>query len=260
MCTRASFDAACALLRAVSKWPGGNSADEVDNGAWRSLDSSSGGTDERMSVSRESLRDWIEDWLSDRKQRVVINGTSGWREVTSGVPQGSVLGPLLFIIYINDLDLGLVSKISKFADGTKMGINADSDAAVKQLQEDLRKVGEWSKKWQMPFNLDKCKIMHIGHKNKSEKYELLGKERKRDEAGRYSVGGREYGLRGAVIPPLSLHLQREEGVRCLLLNELIECRVYIPDESLEELGGRQMPRRRGLRLQAVPQRDCGSAP
>ena len=52
----------------------------------------------------------------------------------------------------------------------------DSDAAVKQLQEDLRKVGEWSKKWQMPFNLDKCKIMHIGHKNKNEKYEILGKE------------------------------------------------------------------------------------
>ena len=69
------------------------------------------------------------------------------------------MGPLLFIIYINDLDLGLVSKISKFADDTKMGINADSDAAVKQLQEDLRKVGEWSKKWQMPFDLDKFKIM-----------------------------------------------------------------------------------------------------
>ena len=125
----------------------------------------------------DEVGDWIEDWLSDRKQRVVINGTSsGWRDVTSGVPQGSVLGPLLFIIYINDLDLGLVSKISKFADDTKLGINADSDAAVKQLQEDLRKVGEWSKKWQMAFNLDKCKIMHIGHKNKNEKYELLGKE------------------------------------------------------------------------------------
>ena len=53
---------------------------------------------------------------------------------------------------------------------------SDSDVAVKQLQEDLRKVGEWSKKWQMPFNLDKCKIMRIGHKNKNEKYELLGKE------------------------------------------------------------------------------------
>ena len=83
---------------------------------------------------------------------------------------------MLFIIYINDLDLGLVSKISKFADDTKMSINADSDAAVKHLQEDLRKLGEWSKKWQMPLNLDKCKIMHIGHKNKNEKYKLLGKE------------------------------------------------------------------------------------
>ena len=123
------------------------------------------------------VADWIEDWLSDRKQRVVINGQSStWREVTSGVPQGSVLGPLLFIIYINDLDLGLTSKISKFADDTKIGINADSEAAVKQLQEDLNRIGEWSQKWQMPFNLEKCKIMHVGHRNKKAKYELLDKE------------------------------------------------------------------------------------
>ena len=125
----------------------------------------------------EEVGDWIEDWLSNRQQRVVINGSSsGWQKVTSGVPQGSVLGPLLFIIYINDLELGLVSKISKFADDTKMGINADSDAAIKQLQNDLEKIGEWSLKWQMPFNLEKCKVMHIGHKNKNAKYELLGKE------------------------------------------------------------------------------------
>ena len=86
------------------------------------------------------------------------------------------------------MDLGLVSKISKFADDTKMGIDADSDAAVKQLQEDLRKVGEWSKKWQMPFNLDKCKIMHIGHKNKNEKYELLGKEIESVQSAGYQSG------------------------------------------------------------------------
>ena len=102
----------------------------------------------------EEVADWIEDWLSNRKQRVVINGESSeWQCVTSGVPQGSVLGPLLFVIYINNLDLELISKISKFADDTKMGINADSDTEIKQLQEDLDKIDEWSKKWLMPFNV-----------------------------------------------------------------------------------------------------------
>ena len=125
----------------------------------------------------DEVGDWIEDWLTGRKQRVVINGSSSaWRDVSSGVPQGSVLGPLLFIIYINDLDLGLISKISKFADDTKVGINANDETAVKQLQEDLNKIGEWSQKWQMPFNLDKCKVMHVGQSNKKANYELLGKQ------------------------------------------------------------------------------------
>ena len=125
----------------------------------------------------DEVGDWIEDWLTGRKQRVVINGSSStWRDVTSGVPQGSVLGPILFIIYINDLDLGLISKISKFADDTKVGINANNETAVKQLQEDLNRIGEWSQKWQMPFNLDKCKVMHVGQRNENAKYELLGKQ------------------------------------------------------------------------------------
>ena len=125
----------------------------------------------------DEVGDWIEDWISGRKQRVVINGeSSDWIPVTSGVPQGSVLGPLLFIIYINDLGLGLVSKISKFADDTKLGSSADNEEAVRQLQKDLEKIGEWSEKWQMPFNLEKCKVMHIGCKNINHQYNLLGKE------------------------------------------------------------------------------------
>ena len=121
--------------------------------------------------------EWIEHWLSDRRQRVVINGEcSSWAPVRSGVPQGSVLGPLLFLIYINDLDTGLVSKISKFADDTKLGANAASPTAVEDLQQDLDKIGEWSEAWQMPFNTDKCTVMHIGRTNRSANYSLLGSQ------------------------------------------------------------------------------------
>ena len=120
---------------------------------------------------------WVENWLYDRRQRVVVNGSaSDWSPVTSGVPQGSVLGPLLFIIYINDLDDGLVSKVSKFADDTKLGSNVAQLTGVESLREDLRKLGEWSEKWQMPFNLGKCKVMHIGSANPRSDYSLLGSD------------------------------------------------------------------------------------
>ncbi len=96
---------------------------------------------------------WIENWLSNRKQRVVINGTaSDWAPVTSEVPQGSVLGPVLFIIYIDDIDVGLNNFISKFADDTKMGNSIITDQERMSLQEDLRKISEWSYRWGMPFN------------------------------------------------------------------------------------------------------------
>ena len=69
-----------------------------------------------------NVSSWIAKWLSNRRQRVVIEGNySGWCNVSSGVPQGSVLGPTLFILYINDIDEGIVSKINKFADDCKLG-------------------------------------------------------------------------------------------------------------------------------------------
>ena len=125
----------------------------------------------------DEISDWIEDWLTNRKQRVVINGeVSEWADVTSGVPQGSVLGPLLFLIYINDIDVGLTSRIAKFADDTKLGTNAINPTDIEALQKDLNKLGEWSERWQMPFNCGKCKVMHIGEKNPQASYSLLGND------------------------------------------------------------------------------------
>ena len=67
------------------------------------------------------VANWIESWLSDRKQRVIINSKcSGWSDVTGGVPQGSVLGPILFVIFINDIEDGICVNILKFADDTKL--------------------------------------------------------------------------------------------------------------------------------------------
>lgn len=118
---------------------------------------------------------WIRSWLSNREQRVVINGEkSFWGKVTSGVPQGSVLGPLLFIIYINDLDTGVSSNISKFADDTKLGRRIVSNDDKVTLQRELDMLQEWATKWQMDFNTSKCSVLHIGKHNTESRYALNG--------------------------------------------------------------------------------------
>ena len=119
---------------------------------------------------------WIINWLRNRKQRVVINGRkSKWKDVTSGVPQGSVLGPLLFLIYINDIDLGITSRLSKFADDTKIGRKISSLEDVVAFQRDIDRLVAWGEKWQMEFNIDKCKQMHIGRHNLEFGYEMDGR-------------------------------------------------------------------------------------
>ena len=105
----------------------------------------------------------IKCWLTDRKQRVIVNNaTSGWLPVLSGVPQGSVLGPCLFVIYINDIDDNVSSKILKFADDTKITASIYSVEEQHILQTDLTRLMEWSEEWQMKFNVNKCKVMYLG--------------------------------------------------------------------------------------------------
>jgi hypothetical protein len=121
--------------------------------------------------------DWVKEWLFMRKQRVVVNGAqSEWTEVFSGVPQGSVLGPILFTIYINDLDDEIKSKILKFADDTKLTGRVSNDKQRQTIKEDLAVLSNWASVWEMPFNIDKCKVMHIGNSNLETKYEMSGKK------------------------------------------------------------------------------------
>ena len=129
-----------------------------------------------LGVNMQTVR-WIKHWLQGRKQKVVINGCdSSWANVTSGVPQGSVLGPLLFLIYINDIDQGVGGLISKFADDTKLGGVIESCLDTKKLQSDLDKLLEWSEKWQMKFNADKCKAIRFGKFQRGSNYVMNGQE------------------------------------------------------------------------------------
>ena len=100
--------------------------------------------------------------MENRSQRVVLNGeASAWAEVLSGVPQGSVLGPLLFLIFINDLDneARAVEILFKFADDTKVGQPIRSMEDREKLQAALDGLVKWADQWGIPFNVDKCKVM-----------------------------------------------------------------------------------------------------
>ena len=122
-----------------------------------------------------SIINWIEQWLTDRRQRVVVDGeVSSWKSVLSGVPQGYVLGPILCLVYINDLEEGVTGKILKFADDTKLFRKVKEIGDKQNLQDDIDKLVKWSEKWQMLFNFGKCKCLHTGSGNTGMNYEMGG--------------------------------------------------------------------------------------
>ena len=114
---------------------------------------------------------WIESFLTGRTQRVSVKGTlSDPLPVWSGIPQGSVLGPILFLICINDLLEEIQSSGKLFADDSKLFRRIKSLHDRNILQQDLMKLQEWSKKWLLKFNDSKCKVMHLGRNNPEYDY------------------------------------------------------------------------------------------
>ena len=123
------------------------------------------------------LLHWIEAFLSDRRQRVGIEGVySEWARVTSGIPQGSVLGPILFLVYINDLPDVVRCTAKLFADDTKVYRSVAGSKDQELLQSDINALEAWTVTWQLPFNTKKCKLMHLGNSNQSFRYHMAEEE------------------------------------------------------------------------------------
>ena len=105
---------------------------------------------------------WLRSFLTKREQRVVVNGKySSWSSVTSGVPQGTILGPLMFLIFINDICNNIDSTCRLYADDCIIYRPIRNINDVVSLQMDLNRLYKWSEKWLLKFNVKKCKVMHI---------------------------------------------------------------------------------------------------
>ena len=104
----------------------------------------------------------IESWFCGRTQTVVVNGSqSSPVTVTSGVPQGTVLSPLMFLLYINDIGLQITSELGLFADASVLYGFVNNISSAEVLQSDLNKLVVWSEKWQMAFNASKCFLLRV---------------------------------------------------------------------------------------------------
>ena len=134
---------------------------------------------------RGSVLGWITDFLHQRKQRVRVNDEfSEYSTVLSGVPQGSVLGPPLFLLYVSKISSILKNFTSLFADDTKLHtfllephddstLYEDQPHTTNSLQHDLNRVTTWSEIYQMSFNLSKCHVLHLGHNNPKQTYTMF---------------------------------------------------------------------------------------
>ncbi len=113
--------------------------------------------------------------MTGRRQRVVYDGEkSEWSDIESGIPQGSLLGPVLFVLFINDMPPVVQRIMMIFVDDTKVYNFVKDDKVVEELQSDIDNMAEWGNKWQLPFTIGKYKSLHSGRTNGRHVYSLNG--------------------------------------------------------------------------------------
>ena len=181
---------------------------------------------------------WVDAFLSNRSQSVVVDGvSSNSAPVLSGVPQGSVLGPLLFLVYINDLPECVSSDTGLFADDTLLHHPVSSPADAVALQADLTSLEDWEEKWNMDFNPSKCEVLHITNKRNpvNSEYHLHGVKLGVTKGGKY--------LGVTIYPKLTWtkHIdkavKKANGSRAFLQRNLRKC-----PRNIKELGYKTLVR------------------
>ena len=139
-------------------------------------------------MHKQCIKNWIKAFLLGRTQCVALDGdTSPHIPVNSGVPQGSVLGPILFLLYINHLPEQIHSQVRLFANDTTINFTANSKNDRKTLQRDHQKLEVWEKTWEMDFNPSKCQVLHISRSRNMFRHPLYPSQPSPPRGGLYQI-------------------------------------------------------------------------
>ena len=181
------------------------------------------------------LLKWIKSFLEDRRQCVRVDGMlSNWLPVTSGVPQGSVLGPILFVLYINDLPDEIKSLLLLFADDTKLFNSIINETSTLSLQDDINALFDWSCQWQLKFNPTKCKVLHVGRTNHGQEYYIQSYD---GEVNELSLLGNDKDL-GVIVDPclkFTNHVNFQVRKAYQILGIIRRSYTYIDHDSFKYL-------------------------